>query len=322
VNAVLDLSPNLLLVAGVAGIFLAIGLALSVIGVATSEKRQIGRSLAALEAFSSAPKELVEKELDRPFGERVLAPLAVRFTSLGKRLTGQDTTTRIQHRLDIAGNPPGWNVDRVLGLKAVGFAGALLLSLIVIVIMGLGLVPALVVCIGMSLIGFTAPNFYIYQKGYDRSEQMQKDLPDAIDLMTISVEAGLAFDAALSRVAHNTEGPLAAEFARVLQEMNIGMGRTAAMRALGERTHIPELRSFVTAMVQADAFGIPIGQVLRVQSSEMRVKRRQRAEEKAQKVPVKILFPLMFCILPTLFIAVIGPGVISMVDSFMGTGIG
>jgi tight adherence protein C len=100
--------------------------------------------------------------------------------------------------------------------------------------------------------------------------------------------------------------------------MNIGMGRTHAMRALGERTHIPELRSFVTAMVQADAFGIPIGQVLRVQANEMRVKRRQRAEEKAQKVPVKILFPLMFCILPTLFIAVIGPGLITMMESFMG----
>jgi tight adherence protein C len=122
-------------------------------------------------------------------------------------------------------------------------------------------------------------------------------------------------------VAKNTEGPLASEFARVLQEMNIGMGRTAAMRALGERTHIPELRSFVTSMVQADAFGIPIGQVLRVQSNEMRVKRRQRAEEKAQKVPVKILFPLMFCILPCLFLAVIGPGVITMMGSFMG-GIG
>lgn len=150
---------------------------------------------------------------------------------------------------------------------------------------------------------------------------MQKDLPDALDLLTISVEAGLAFDSALSRVAKSTEGPLAAEFARVLQEMNIGMGRAEAMRALGERTHIPELKSFVTAMVQADAFGIPIGQVLRVQSSEMRVKRRQRAEEKAQKVPVKILFPLIFFILPTLFIVVMGPGVIAVMQSFQKGGL-
>ena len=139
-NAVLDLSPNLLLVAGVAGIFLAIGLALSVIGVATAEKRQIGKSLAALEAFSSAPKEIVDKELDRPFAERVLAPAGCPLHLDRPPAHRPGHQHRIQHRLDIAGNPPGWNVDRVLGLKAVGFAAALLLSLIVIVILGLGLV--------------------------------------------------------------------------------------------------------------------------------------------------------------------------------------
>lgn len=313
----LTISPNILLLAGVGSIFLAIGLVLSIVGVATAEKKQIHRALATLEAFGAATPE-IKKELDQPFSERVLAPLLARFTIVGRKITGQDHSSRIQHRLDVAGNPIGWNVDRVLGLKAVGFAGALLFSIALTMFLGLGFLSTVIVCVGLSLIGFVAPNFYIYQLGYDRSEQMQKDLPDALDLLTISVEAGLAFDAALSRVAQNTDGPLAAEFARVLQEMNIGMGRTHAMRALGERTHIPELRSFVTAMVQADAFGIPIGQVLRVQSNEMRVKRRQRAEEKAQKVPVKILFPLMFCILPTLFIAVIGPGVITMMDSFMG----
>ncbi len=311
------LSPSVLLVAGVIAIFLSIGLALTVIGVATAEKRRIGKSLAVLHAFSSLPADMHE-EVDRPFSERVLAPMVIRFSAIGRRLTGQDHGSRIQHRLDVAGNPEGWNVDRVLGLKAVGFAGCLLLSIAITMVMGLSLVPTVIICVGLSLVGFVAPNFYIYQVGYDRSEQMQRDLPDALDLLTISVEAGLAFDAALSRVARNTDGPLAAEFARVLQEMNIGMGRMAAMRALGERTHIPELRSFVTAMVQADAFGIPIGQVLRIQSNEMRTKRRQRAEEKAQKVPVKILFPLMFCILPTLFIAVIGPGVITMIGAFRG----
>jgi tight adherence protein C len=320
-DALSNLSPAVLLIAGVGAIFLAIGLVLSIVGVATAEKRQITKSLAALDAFGNAPTAEMHKELDRPFSERVLVPTLLRFSTIGRRLTGQDHSSRIQHRLDVAGNPPGWNVDRVLGLKAIGFASCLLLSIAITMFMGMGLMATIIICVGLSLIGFVAPNFYIYQLGFDRSEQMQKDLPDALDLMTISVEAGLAFDAALSRVAKNTDGPLAAEFARVLQEMNIGMGRTHAMRALGERTHIPELRSFVTSMVQADAFGIPIGQVLRVQSNEMRVKRRQRAEEKAQKVPVKILFPLMFCILPTLFLAVIGPGVITMMDSFMG-GIG
>ena len=127
---------------------------------------------------------------------------------------------------------------------------------------------------------------------------MQRELPDAIDLLTISVESGLGFDAALQQVAHNTEGPLADEFSRVLREMQIGSSRAEALRALAERTNLTELRSFVSAMVQADAFGIPIANVLRVQSSEMRVKRRQRAEEKAQQVPVKMTIPLIFCILP------------------------
>ena len=120
----------------------------------------------------------------------------------------------------------------------------------------------------------------------------------------------------MQQVARNTEGPLAEEFSRVLREMQIGQGRADALRAMGERTNVADLRTFVGAMVQADSFGIPVAQVLRVQSAEMRVKRRQRAEEKAQQVPVKITIPLIFCILPTLFIAVMGPAVLSIMDSF------
>ena len=166
------------------------------------------------------------------------------------------------------------------------------------------------------MIGFFGPNFYLYQLGYDRSNRLQKDLPDAIDLMTISVESGLGFDAAVQQVSVNTEGPLADEFARMIRERQLGMGRSDALRSLGERANVDDLRSFVSAMVQADSFGIPIAQVLRVQSAEMRVKRRQRAEEKTQQVPVKITIPLIFCILPTLFIAVMGPAVLSILDSF------
>jgi tight adherence protein C len=145
---------------------------------------------------------------------------------------------------------------------------------------------------------------------------MLRALPDALDLLTISVEAGLGFDAAVMRVARNTTGPLAQEFSRLLQEMQIGVGRIDAMRAMAERSTIADLRSFCLAMVQADQLGIPVGRVLRVQSKEMRVKRRQRAEEKAQKVPVKIMVPLVLFIMPCLFIVVIGPGAITMVRAF------
>ena len=150
------------------------------------------------------------------------------------------------------------------------------------------------------------------------STPLLKGLPDAVDLLTISVESGLGFDAALQQVARNTEGPLADEFSRVLREMQIGQGRAQALRGLADRTEVADLRSFVTAMVQADSFGIPIANVLRIQSGEIRMKRRQAAEEKAQKVPVKITVPLIFCILPCLFIAVMGPAVIHIMDSFAG----
>jgi tight adherence protein C len=159
---------------------------------------------------------------------------------------------------------------------------------------------------------------WIYQLGYDRTEQIRLELPDALDLLTISVEAGLAFDAALAQVARNSDGPLAAELFRVLKEMQIGTGRLDALRALAGRTDVEELRIFVGAMVQADSFGIPIASVLRVQSKEMRVKRSQRAEEKAQQVPVKILFPLIFCIMPALFVVVLGPAALKIMGQLGG----
>ena len=153
---------------------------------------------------------------------------------------------------------------------------------------------------------------------YNRSQRLLKDLPDGLDLLTISVESGLGFDAALAQVARNSEGPLAEEFFRVLQEMQIGTGRMDALRALAERTDVQDLKSFISAMVQADSYGVPIASALRIQADEMRLKRSQRAEEAAQKVPVKILFPLIFGIMPTLFIVIIGPGVIQAYYSFRG----
>lgn len=306
---------TLILVGGIGAIFLALVLSLSAIGVFTNESRGVSRSLAVINAFTAAP-EALRQEVELSFSDRVVTPVLDRFVGLGKKLTPADHAERIRHRLEVAGNPPGWTIDRVTSLKVVGFAGLLALSLVGCVLLGVGSAPTLAVCVGAAVIGYLLPNMYLYQKGHDRTEKIQKSLPDSLDLLTISVEAGLGFDSALSHVARNTDGPLADEFARVLQEMQIGLGRSKALRALGERSNVADLRGFVSAMVQADAFGIPIGQVLRVQSSEIRVKRRQRAEEQAQKVPVKILLPLIFCILPCLFITVLGPGIISIAGVF------
>jgi tight adherence protein C len=297
-------------------ILAALVLALISLGALTDDDG-VKRSLSAIQAFGQAPVEL-RSDVEPSFRVRVVSPLMAKSVVLGRRLTPADNAVRLRQRLDRAGNPSGWTVDRVLAIKVVGFGAALIGSLIVTAMLGLGLMPRIVVTVAASMVGYVGVNMWLYQRAHDRSEQTQKALPDAIDLLTISVEAGLGFDAALSQVARNTDGPVSEEFARVLTEMQIGMGRSQAMRALGERTTLPELRGFANAMVQADAFGIPVGQVLRVQSSEMRLKRRQHAEEKAQKVPVKMMVPLIFCILPTLFIAVLGPAAIILLGTFKG----
>ena len=308
---------SLILVIGLGGIFTSLFLMLTAIGVFTNEARGVSKSLAVIQAFSAAPTQL-RAELEPGFQARVLSPLLDRTVGIGKKLTPADHTDRIRQKLEIAGNPTGWTVDRVTSLKFIGFVGALAIGLGVTMLFGMGLLPTLGICMLLAVAGYMAPNMYLYQLGYDRTHKIQRALPDAIDLLTISVESGLGFDAALSQVARNTDGPLADELARVLQEMQIGMGRGAALRALADRTHVVELRGFVSAMVQADALGIPVAQVLRVQSREIRTKRRQKAEEQAQKVAIKILIPLIFCILPCLFIAVLGPAGISMFQAFSG----
>jgi tight adherence protein C len=311
------MDSNLVLLLGLCGIFLAIVIALSTFGAITSERAQVNRSLAAVSAIKAAPVGM-QQELNKPFGERVVSPILDRMTRLGRRFTAGDQVGRIRHRLELAGNPPQWDVDRVIAFKMLGLIAGVILGLALPLVLGAGFLPTLGATVAFALAGFFAPNLAIYQLGYNRREELRKELPDAMDLLTISVEAGLAFDAALSQVARNTTGPLADEFFRVLQEMQIGLGRVEALRALGERSDLPELRGFVTAMVQADSFGIPIAQVLRVQASDLRTKRRQRAEELAQKVPVKILFPLIFCILPALFVVILGPAAITIFHSFSG----
>ncbi len=305
------------LTGGLALVFLGLIVALGTIGVITRERSQVQRSLSAIEDYRGLPAEL-QSHLDRPFKERVVKPGLARLVRLGKLLTPSSQLLRIRRRLEEAGTPDNWDVDRVLAYKVLGLGGGVLLGIALGVVIGAQPIQIAVITIGTALLGYFTPNMVVYQLAYNRSEQLRRELPDALDLLTITVEAGLAFDAALAQVARNTTGPLAAEFFRVLQEMQIGLGRAEAFKAMGERTNVAELRQFVTAMVQADSFGIPIAQVLRVQAKEMRVRRTQRAEERAQKVPVKILFPLIFGILPALLIVVLGPAAIDIIHNFTG----
>jgi len=308
----------MVLLLGALLIFAALFLVFSAVGGLSPERQGVSRSIEVLEAMtgSSAAAEELTKEEERSFSERVLLPLLERLQGAGRRVTGADQAERIRQQLDRAGNPAGWTIDRVSAGKILGTIVGVAAGAYFTLLLGASLPIVIVALAAGAALGFFGPNIWLYNTALKREEALLKELPDAIDLLTISVEAGLGFDAALQHVARKTEGPLAGELARVLQEMQIGRSRSEALRALGERTRVPDLRTFVTAMVQADAVGIPIAQVLRVQSAEMRTKRRQRAEEKAGQVPVKIMVPVILFILPCLLIVVVGPGIISAIEAF------
>ncbi len=305
------------LTAGLALVFLGLAVVLAVIGLITRERTQVHRSLSAIGDYRSLPAELLD-ELDRPFKERVVRPGLARLVRIGERLTPGSQLLRIRRRLEEAGTPDNWDVNQVLAYKVLGLGAGLAIGILIGVVLGGQPIQIITIAAGIATLGYFVPNMVVYQLSSSRGERIRRELPDALDLLTIIVEAGLAFDAALAQVARHTTGPLAAEFFRVLQEMQIGLGRSEALKAMGERTNVPELRQFVTAMVQADAFGIPIAHVLRVQAKEMRVRRTQLAEERAQKVPVKILFPLIFGVLPALMIVVLGPAAIDIIRTLTG----
>jgi tight adherence protein C len=289
------------LLGGLVALCAAMTLGISAIALGADERQRVQRSLAAVAAtrVGGAPVLVAQ---DESFVDRVIGPTFAVMGRIGRRLSPVGIHEKLQSRLDFAGNPATWTVERVLSVKGFG----LVIGAVLGFVFGSGALTV-VLLPALAAAGFFLPDLLIYNSGTKRQQQLGRALPDSMDLLTISVEAGLGFDAALSQVARNTEGPLAGEFFRVLQEMQIGKSRAEAFKALAERTTVPELRAFVSSLVQADKFGIPIAKVLREQSKELRVKRRQVAEEKAQKVPVKIMVPLVLFIFPVIFIVILGP---------------
>lgn len=309
------MSPDLMLVLGGVLVFAAGVLVVATATSVAAERSATERSLTIVRSLGTDPAP-GESETERPFTERVLAPLSDQLVSLGRRLSRADTAERLRHRLDIAGNPSGWDVSRLIGAKALAMVVLGSLATVYALGNGMALPKAVLAVAAGGAFGFLLPNLLLYNAGQKREALMQRALPDALDLLTVSVEAGLGFDAAVMKVARNTHGPLAEEFARLLQEMQLGVGRGEALRGLSERSTLKDLKSFSLAIVQADQLGVPIGRVLRVQAGEMRIKRRQRAEEQAQKVPVKIMIPLVLFIMPCLLIVVGGPAAVQMMNLF------
>jgi tight adherence protein C len=291
---------NPLLLAGILSICLPLSyLAWSVLSVDRKSQRAI-REMLSLGSGPAEAAGIKQPDLLERIGRRLTPPAYVR---------------KLDRLLALAGRPASLPMGRVLAAKPLlGLLGALL---------GLWFAsnpaPMLkLVGLFVMLLGYFIPDLLLYSKGQERQKIMQLELPNTLDQMLISVEAGLGFEGAMARAGENGKGPLAEELVRTLQDMQVGRSRRESYQALAERTNIPELRSFVQAVVQADTYGIAISRVLRIQARVMRVKRRQRAEEKAMKLPVAILFPLLFFIFPVLFIAILGPAVINAIATFSG----
>jgi tight adherence protein C len=259
-----------------------------------------------------------QREMLDPLSTRALRPLLDRLIELSRRLTPAGYVASARRKLILAGRPTTRSLDAFLAVRLVTAAVAPVLLVWFAVGRPLqgttGMAAMLLVLVILGL----GPDAVVKRWMGERQAAIQTALPDTLDLLTISVEAGLGFDQALDRTISRMPGQLSDELARMLGEMRAGISRLESLRALDERTQVPELGSFILSVIQAEAFGISIGRVLRAQADEMRIKRRQLAQERAQKAPVKMLFPMMLCIFPMIFVIVLGPAVINVSEQFIG----
>ena len=266
---------------------------------------------ARLSQLVVQPKTLEEYELNQPFYDRVMKPMIQRLSRLSRKQEG-GMIARIDAKLERAGYPGGLRGADWVGVKILALIGfAVLFFLLGLLLTGQPVVALLFVAVGAGL-GYMAPEFWLGRKIRARSTAMVLQLPDALDLLTISVEAGLGFDAALGKVVEKMEGPLVDEFRQALAEVRMGRQRRDALRDVAARADAQPVSNFIGAIVQAEQLGVPIAKVLQIQSNQLRIERRQRAEEAAAKAPVKMLFPMVGCIFPTIFIVILGPAVVTI----------
>jgi tight adherence protein C len=255
-----------------------------------------------------------DEVLDGSFSERALAPMVQGLGRTVIRFTPSGWVGNAQHKLVLAGWADRMDGNTWAAVRIISVFGSFFLWLLVQSLVE-GTVMRIVVFGVCAFIGFFGPVAMLNSRIDKRRKAMEKELPDVIDLLVISVEAGLGFDAALGRVVQNVPGEISREFSRTLQETRVGVSRTDALRNLTERTDVDDLNTFVLALIQADQFGVSIARVLRVQAEEMRIRRRQRAQERAFKAPVKLVFPLVLFIFPALFVVILGPAAINITDS-------
>jgi len=272
------------------------------------------RSLRAMDDYEIA--DVRDEQMKESIGARVLAPVSRGLLDLARRFTPAGYADGVKRKIVLAGSPAGYEVDRFLILKVLGFASVIIwIPLAVSFLSGRTLFAIL--CVGFAWgVCFFGPDVILDGRITKRREEIERRLPDTLDLLVISVEAGLGFEQALERTATAVPGPLSEESRRMLQETRMGASRADALRALDERTQVDDLRTFILAMLQADAFGVSIARILRSQADEIRVRRRQYAQEQSQKAPIKMLFPLAVCIFPAVFVVVLLPAVLQIFKVF------
>jgi tight adherence protein C len=259
---------------------------------------------------------LEELEMQLPFQERVLIPIFRRLSAIGERLTPSNAVDKIRQDLAEAGSPSGIGPKEYAGIRVFASLGLGGITGLLFILSDMGALMAIGLTLVTVVVGYMMPRFWISRRISQRKSEIQKALPDAIDLLTISVESGLGFDPALARVVDKWDNELTREFGRMLSDVRLGSSRRQAMRQMAERINVDDLNVFTSSLIQADQLGVSISQVLRIQSQQMRMRRRQRAEEQAHKAPIKMLFPMVFLIFPAIYIVLLGPAVPRLLDSF------
>lgn len=271
------------------------------------------------------PMTLEEIEMSQPFSERIILPALRRLGDFVVRFTPQNSLQSIQHQLDLAGNPRGLDARTFFAIRIfAALAGAGLFLLLGAITADpnsffsfqSGVAKVLAVSAGAAALGFYIPNLLLRSRIRRRQDVVIKSLPDALDLLTVCVEAGLGFDQAMQRVSEKWENELSLAFARCIQEIRLGKLRRVALRDMADRIEVPDLTSFAAAIIQADQLGVSMARVLRIQSEQMRIRRRQRAEKKAHEAPIKMLIPMAFLIFPSIYIVLLGPAALQVVRQF------
>jgi len=292
----------------------AVGAAIPLVVFGLGERRDAGSTIRRNLRGDGVIVDERVRSLQTPTLDRVIRPAIRSLAERGRRLTPVGWIEALERRVRLAGSPAAWPLERVLAAKVI--AG--ILGVVIALYLLAGSINAFTVVMAAmaGLGGYFVPDLILLGRAKERQQAIALALPDTLDQMTVTVEAGLGFDAALQRVAKNTTGPLSVELKRTLNEVKLGAKRRQALENLVGRTDVEELRHFVYAIKQAEEFGLPVANVLRIQAAELRVKRRQRAEERALKVPVKMVFPLVLCIFPSLFIVLLAPAFIRIGETF------